>query len=87
MSALFIALDMEGLYIGPVEAGNPARDLTGLGPPLAPLGQSQGEVIMTNISIHPVQQTSRFSNFVIGAFTAAMLIVAGFMPLTLFATH
>jgi hypothetical protein len=42
---------------------------------------------MTNISIHPAQQTSRFSNFIIGAFTAAMLIVAGFMPFTLFATH
>jgi len=42
---------------------------------------------MTNISIHPAHQSSRFSNFIIGALTAAMLIVAGFMPLTLLATH
>ena len=40
---------------------------------------------MTNISTHQARQTSRFNSFIIGTFTAAMLIVAGFMPFTLFA--
>ena len=42
---------------------------------------------MTNISVHPAEQTSRLNSLIIGAFTAAMLIVAGFLPLTLFATN
>jgi hypothetical protein len=42
---------------------------------------------MTNVSIHPKAQTSRFNSFIIGAFTAAMLIVAGFLPVTLFAAN
>jgi hypothetical protein len=87
ISVSFIALVPAALYISFIEAGNPAGDLTGPGPPPCPSGQSQGEAVMTNISVHSAQQTSRFSNFVIGAFTAAMLIVAGLMPFTLFATH
>lgn len=42
---------------------------------------------MTNTSTHAKEQTSRFNSLIIGALTAAMLIVAGFMPFTLFATN
>jgi hypothetical protein len=42
---------------------------------------------MTQFSTHTVPQQSRFNNLVIGAFTAAMLIVAGLLPFTLFATN
>ena len=42
---------------------------------------------MTQFSTHTAQPESRFNSLVIGALTAAMLIVAGFLPFTLFATN
>jgi hypothetical protein len=42
---------------------------------------------MTQFSTHTVPQESRLNNIIIGALTAAMLIVAGLLPFTLFATN
>jgi hypothetical protein len=42
---------------------------------------------MTQFSTQTAHQGSRLNSVIIGAFTAAMLIVAGFLPFTLFATN
>jgi hypothetical protein len=42
---------------------------------------------MTQFSKHTVRQESRFNSVVIGAFTAVTIILAGFLPFTLFATN
>ncbi len=42
---------------------------------------------MTQFSHQTMRPESRFNSIIIGAFTAAMLIVAGFLPFTLFATN
>jgi len=42
---------------------------------------------MTQFSIPTVRRESRFNSVVIGAFTAVTIILAGFLPFTLFATN
>jgi hypothetical protein len=47
----------------------------------------QGEAVMTQFPTHTVPQQSRFNSVVIGALTAVTIILAGFLPFTLFATN
>jgi hypothetical protein len=42
---------------------------------------------MTQFSTPTVRHESRFNNVVIGALTAVTIILAGFLPFTLFATN
>jgi hypothetical protein len=74
---LFIAFCQTALYKVLIQAGNPARNSTVQGVAFTPRA-AQGEAVMTiNSSRSPGQQ---FVHFIIGAFTAAMLIMSGFLP-------